>query len=208
LSRSLCGSLWLLVLLSCTTVRVREHTRESYIAPPERGIEDSRLIEAPRTRVFQSALAELQRWDFAVAEASEETGRIVASRRLRRGDESRRFAALGEIEKAVTQTTRRYRSFDPRHLRCESCIVREGRLVESQTALLERSSHPIDIDLEAHAVVTLQALAEGSRIRVALDLNPAGRFDSLDWFEPRSSGVFERGFLDAVEASSSRSGLP
>ena len=123
-------------------MRVREHTRESYLAPPERELEEGRSVEAPRARVWESALVELRGRGFALEEVSVEAGRISATQRFRAGRESARFAELGAISKLVTRTTRRYRSFDPRHLRCEPCIVREGRLVASQTAVLERSSHP------------------------------------------------------------------
>ena len=189
-------------MLSCTTIRVREHTRESYLAPPERDFEDSRLIQAPPSRVFQLALAELQRRAFVVGEVSQEAGRVVASGRFRAGDESPRFAVLGEIEKAVTRTTRRYRSFNPRYVRCEPCIVHDGRLVDSQTVLIERSTHPIDVDLEVRAVITLRTLAEGSRLRVELELDFLDHSDLVGRLEPRSSGAFERSFLDTVEAAS------
>jgi hypothetical protein len=193
---------WLLTSASCTTVRVLEHTRESYLAPSEREHEEGRLVEAPRARVWESALAELRRRGFALEEVSVEAGRISARRRFRAGHESSRFAELGEISKLVTRTTRRYRSFDPRHLRCQACIVRDGRLVSSQTAILERSSYPIDADLEALAVVTVRSQAPGSWLHVRLELDPVDFFDSVERLEPRSSGAFERGFVDAVAISS------
>jgi hypothetical protein len=192
----------LVAVASCTSVRVREHTRESYLAPSERELAEGRLVEAPRARVWRSALAELHRRGFALEEVSLEAGRISAARRFRAGRESSQFAELGAISKLVTRTTRRYRSFDPRHLRCKACIVREGRLVSSQTAILERSSHPIDADLEARVVVTVRSLAPGSWLQVRLELEPVDLFDSVESLEPRSSGAFERGFIEAVAASS------
>jgi hypothetical protein len=198
----LCPLFSLLVLASCTTVRVREHTRESYLAPSERELETGRSVEVPRATVWESALAELRGRGFALEEVSVEAGRISARRRFRAGHESSRFTELGAISKLVTRTTRRYRSFDPRHLRCEPCIVREGRLVDSQTAILERSSHPIDADLEARVVVTVRPLAPGSWLHVRLELDPVDPFDPVGRLEPRSSGAFERGFLDAVAVSS------
>lgn len=201
--RFLCSLLSLVVLLACTAVRIREHTRESYLAPPGRRVAESRLIQGQRDRVFQLAREELRRRGFALVEASVEAGRIVGRRRLRAGDESSRFALLGTIEKTVTQTTRRYRSYNPRHLRCEPCIVREGRLISSETALVERSLHPIDVDLDARVVVTLRARAESSELRVELELSPVERLDPLGPLEPRSSGAFEFSFLEAVAALSS-----
>lgn len=192
----------LLATASCTTVRVLEHTRESYLAPSEREHEEGRLVEAPRARVWESTLAELRRRGFALEEASAEAGRISARRRFRAGHESSRFAELGEISKLVTRTTRRYRSFDPRHVRCRACIARDGKLVSSRTAILERSSHPIDADLEARVVVTVRSQAPGSWLHVRLELDPVDSFDSVERLEPRSSGAFERGFVDAVALSS------
>lgn len=208
------AALGLVVLLgagsaACTGVAVREFTREEY-QPAVAAAPVDRVFCASRQRLWSALLAVLKARGARIDERDEDGGRLVARLPWRSPDEAAEAVALGRVRTVVTRTERHYRSYSPLDVDCNDCVVRNGRVVDQRTEIVEDRETPLDprrYHLGLRVVAELSELPDGTQLSLTQDVevqpqDPPG-------LEPRSTGRLERALIDEVvqRVSSADDGL-
>lgn len=190
----------LVTALGCTATRTREFTRESYVPAAERPAASRVFSKGPAT--VRAAVVRVLEGRGATFE-QEDAFELVAALPFSGAAEVAASVDLGQVRRVVTRTERSYRSWSPLHVRCDACIVRDGKLVSQKTELVADEVRRLDPRLyrriEARVRVGLEPFGSGTR--VGLDLELAVSPAEPEGVLARSTGQLETALFAEIEAA-------